>query len=648
MVDKSCLCNCNIFLIVLFISLCLLFGIVKCDDFLTESTVEIPDSGSLTEILSSEHYVQEFVCNDNGLIQLRLYMATFSRKNRSHLYVSLKDENYDEIKSWDIDASLLKDNAYHTFALDRRIRDSKDKTYFLCIKSDAETGQGVTVYYNDDENALGLSLNGEKLDKQLCYQLVYKKTLHNSMGGGLKLQFLMSALLMVALFAVVYFVRDWSIEKKFLTIWTMLGLMYLLTLPLFRAPDEIAHFMRAYEVSQLDLLSELEESSGIGGSMLPLEGVDFSALKSWLSFWGNHKTIVLSENQVFKHFTNTAVYAPVSYLPQAFGMIILRAFTKNIAVLSYGGRVMNWFAITILMYFAIKVIPFGKEILAMIALVPMNVHESVTLAPDGVVVALSMLMLALVLHFRYARQDILKPWEVCSLYITAWAIGMLKIVYLPFGLLYCLIPKERFGGIRKKRVHIFAMALVSIASNLLWLSLCTDFLRIEATDASAQLSYSLHHLGTFMVVMARTFFSDLDIWATRMIGIDLSELNIRSVGFLIFAYLFMLVFRYIKNDRHSSDKTDREVNGICVLILVSIVLLIAASLYLQFTPVYNNIIVGIQGRYFIALLLPLYFAINKPSRLMVDREQNDISMREFGLIVCSNVCACIALFFSCM
>lgn len=456
------------------------------------------------------------------------------------------------------------------------------------------------------------------------------------------------------------FLHKLSVEKNFLVIWTLLSMVYMFSGTVFKAPDETGHFYRSYEISVGGVVSEVQEGTGQGGRELPLD-VDLTLLEnSWQSFSEN-KGMTLTENEPFLVFTNLSLYCPVSYLPQSAGIFVARHLTDNIAVIAYAGRVTNWLVITLVLFFAIKVIPMKKELLMLFSLLPMNIYESTSLSPDGLVVAVAFLMFAYVLHLRFVQKDKLKFGQYVLLYVMALAISLLKIVYLPICMIYFLIPAERFGSTNKKLIHAAVMALLAVGSNLVWLSICKKFLTIPGTDANEQLRYILHDPINYVVVMVRTAVHSAERWALMMIGGYLGALNIETSKLLALVYLLMLVIAFIDLPRvaawrragksgETAEKTVWSENIIFGVIVFAIIMLINASIYLQWTPPHSDMIKGIQGRYFIALLPPLYFALHNPTKVFSasQSENKTVTVSAEYLILFINVCAGIDVLLACL
>ncbi len=459
--------------------------------------------------------------------------------------------------------------------------------------------------------------------------------------------------------AAIPFLHKLSAEKNFLVLWTLFSLIYFFSGTPLKAPDETGHFYRSFEIASGHAISEVQESSGQGGRELPLD-VDVTLLAdSWRSFDDN-KDMSLTETKPFLVFTNLSLYCPVSYLPQAAGIFTARLFTKNIAVIVYAGRIANWLVITLMIYFAIKFMPAKKELMILFMLLPMNVYLATSLSPDGLVNALSMLMIGYVLHLRFTQEEPLRVPQYILLYVMALAVSLLKIVYLPMCMMYFLIPAERFGNMRNKLIHAGIMAALAVGCNLVWLMICKKFLTVPGTDANEQLSYILHGPVNYVMVMIRTAIHDAKRWMLMMIGGYLGAINIETSKVLAFVYLLLLIAAFIDLPRTAAfikakksgakpEKTVWSENIIFGVIVFAILMLINASLYLQWTPPHEPLIKGIQGRYFIALLLPLYLTIHNPGKLMDGNEPHRelrCVVSEF-VIVLVNLCAGLDVLFAC-
>ena len=633
------------------IAVSLAYFIVKSEDFLTVQSDEIKNNAYLPEVLSGQKYVQTIRSERNGLSKISLYFATFGRTNYSNVTVSLSDSEGNVIQNWNLKSNLLRDVAYRTLSLDSRIDNSMGQIYYLTITSDASAGNGITVFFSTEAVQKGLSLNGENLDRTICYRLTYRESLaklFSKANGFHAIVLLVLAYLLLTMLPRLSRIR---IENAFLVAWIFMSLMYLVSATLFRVCDEFDHMSRSYELSYGHLISDVTNQGGIGRE-LPLN-VDLGLISNnWQSFSDN-STLKVSDNKVFRDFRNVAVYSPVTYLMQAIGIFIARNLTDNVAVIIYSGRIASWLFVTMVLYSAIRIIPIGKEVIALIALIPLNIYESISLASDGQVVAVSILMIAVVIYLRYKQASVLKVWQYIILFILALFISQLKIVYLPFILLYILIPSARFGNQRKKWFTLAAIGILAVGCNLIWLRLCSKFLIHGGSDFSSQLAFILHHPLCYMVVLARTILNPGSInsgadFMETMIGSRLLWWWIPTSRILVQIYLCVLAYYFWINRKKLVSKWLME-KLVYSLIVISIFILIATSEYLYWTQPYANIVDGIQGRYLIPLLLPLYFALNSPSGLIEQtKKEPRMSLNTASFIACINFCACTALLFYCI
>ena len=94
-----------------------------------------------------------------------------------------------------------------------------------------------------------------------------------------------------------------------------------------------------------------------------------------------------------------------------------------------------------------------------------------------------------------------------------------------------------------------------------------------------------------------------------------------------------------------SNQMEMIQRTVWTVIVVIIVVLTSTSLYIQFTPAYNDVINGIQGRYFLPLLLPVYLMLTGDS--MKNRKKETFGMISSGIVLMTNICICISVIFAC-
>ena len=413
-------------------------------------------------------------------------------------------------------------------------------------------------------------------------------------------------------------IAKWPMEKWFLLIGGILGLLFILILPVGQSPDDIMHFRRAYGISEGVLIPNAINENGEVGSAVPIDTEEVLESFPEAGHYGEVASELVSgtTEKTEQSYNNTALYNFVCYLPQSLAMMIGKLFGMSTAGLAYLARIFNFALWVALIYFAIKLIPKFKKIVLFTALLPITLQEATSLAPDALAIGLSIFMVSYVLYLSYDRKKVLNGKELTLLYVLAGVIGFCKIVYLPLILTYLVIPDERFGSKKKKWIHLVVIGIIAAILNLVWLTISSKFL-IEfnpGVNSKEQLAWILSHPINYAVVIARTIMTNAELWFSTMLGMHLGSFvfNLPNIIFLMSFAIFVVLF--VQRDETLNIKVFDRI--VFLITFLSIVLLIFTSLYIQWTVVSAPIIDGVQGRYFlpILLLVPLIICRKKNNK----------------------------------
>ena len=221
-------------------------------------------------------------------------------------------------------------------------------------------------------------------------------------------------------------------------------------------------------------------------------------------------------------------------------------------------------------------------------------------------------------------------------------ISLYKSIYMPFCVLYFLIPREQFGTKKQYRMHVGAMMALVLGISLVWLKISSRYLIMfqAGVDATKQVSYILHHPISYIGVMINTAITSAEYWFETMMGSLMGWLNIEINVFILYIFAVIVILS-IARDFYKKEKNDRGMVFNMGFILVVIVLLTFTSLYVEWTAVQAGEILGVQGRYFIPLLLPLILCLI--GRKKEENEFGGTQKRELLLICNINLCVLVSL-----
>lgn len=430
---------------------------------------------------------------------------------------------------------------------------------------------------------------------------------------------IITILLTLILGTLYYFVfrkfneRKIKLETVFLIIAIPIGLLYCITTPFGKIPDEITHATKAIDISRGHLISKANENG---------EAELIYSQKLDKIFSLNNKTYedyfesIKSENNediVYK-FSNMALYSPICHLAPAIGIFITKIFSASLIIQLYAGRIMNLLLSIFLIYFAIKYIPFNKTLVMIIALLPISMQEFASLSSDALTIAISTFFIAYILHLRFddnVKNLTKKDWWI--LIISMIIVSMSKIVYLPLCLLVFLIPENKLNSRKDKILKLGGLFIGVTILNLLWLVYSSRFL-IEyniGVNSKQQVLFILKNPIEYCFIMLRTLVTYFQSWWLGLVGYDLGIFGLKTINIsYIFAFslsIVLIVLFFVNEDKNI--KIDKITRIIFTFVFICVVVLIFTSLYVQFNKVRNTHIIGIQPRYFLPLLLliPIIF-----------------------------------------
>jgi len=411
-----------------------------------------------------------------------------------------------------------------------------------------------------------------------------------------------------------------SIEKCYLISAIFVYSLFLFLLPLFTAHDELYHWFRAYEVSEGRLLSEVNDNKAY--SHLPvsiaqinnekLRNIDYRSIKESLE-------VKTDETQTLYDMRTVAIYSPVQYLPQATGIFIARQLTDRTLIMAYFGRIFNALFAIVMIYFAIKIIPFGKRIIYTIAFLPIAIEGFTSLSADAITISTAILFISYILMLVYDKKiKIIRKRDVFIISILCSILAFCKIVYIPLIFLCFLIPKNKYKDKKWYYITNLLIVIICIFFNLGWLKIASSYLALYSTT-SVQTTSILSHPFNYIQIVLYTFFNNFQRYIFTMLGNELGwEEFIHPLSIIPVSYLILLIINALF-DKQSNNKLHIKENIVFGLVSLLIGALIFTSLYVQFTKPGNIEIAGIQGRYFIPVLPLLLLLISNFKTMNLNR-----------------------------
>lgn len=431
--------------------------------------------------------------------------------------------------------------------------------------------------------------------------------------------------------------KSLKIEQKFLIIMPFLGVLYLIAFPFNTIPDEANHASRAYEVSNGHLTSNVYKD--MIGNKLDSSLYKVFSNDNYGKLVNNFKYKTTKKNVKYS-FANTSLYSPISYLPQAIGITFGKIFSNRILIQLYFGRVFNFITFFILMYLSIKLIPFKKNIIFLIGVIPLVLQEAISLAPDAFTISMACFFVSYILYLRSDSEKITKK-NNAIISSASIILSQLKIVYLPICLLLFLIPFDKFESKKRKYVTLILIFLISSLLGFMWLKISSHYLEIQS-GSDKQMSYILSNVFRYLEICITTFTNFSRDWLYEVFGRNLGMFTISLPSFLIFGNIILFIIISLTSKKEDIKEWEK---WFITFVVLSVIFLIFTSLYIQWTPYKAGLIKGIQGRYFIPLLILISLIIS--NKKIVLKDNVDSKYIDLFLLF-ENICAISVVFISFM
>ncbi|MBQ2611212.1 DUF2142 domain-containing protein, partial [bacterium] len=319
-----------------------------------------------------------------------------------------------------------------------------------------------------------------------------------------------------------------KLEKIFILITLVFGFFYTLTLPPFQSVDEGMHFYRTYQISQGRFIAQ--NIDGKVGDYLPKDLSEF--YKTYEPFIKNidrkqtldnikkdFKYIADDNDLVFTQFTNTALYSPVCYVSQLPGVLVGKMLKLPLVGIYYLGRLSNLISYCFLIFLALKLAPFFRLPMFLLALMPMSLSLAGAYTCDVAVLGLNFIWMAMIL--RLLEKDECQRKDIIWMSVIAFLITLSKSYILLLPLVF-LIPMSKF---KNKKDYILSLCLILIAAltaGAIWY-LSSKGLKLDMNevfaDSAMQKLFIMSHPFEFIGVLIKTFFVKTPRLYITMIGV---------------------------------------------------------------------------------------------------------------------------------
>ena len=409
-------------------------------------------------------------------------------------------------------------------------------------------------------------------------------------------------------------IKDFSLERLFVLIALIFGLLYVFILPPFQSVDEGMHFFRTYQISEGNFLAK--KNDGKVGDEIPSSLSDFYDMytpfiknidkKTNLAQMKNNFQLQVNDRErEFTQFTNTALYSPVCYISQLPGVVAGKLAKLSLGGIYYLGRLSNLIAYCLLVFFALRITPFFKCPMFLLALMPMSLSLAGAYTCDVAVLGLNFLWMAVILKTMTLPQTVkfTNKW-IITLAVLGVLIALSKSYILLLPLIF-LLPPKLFNTKKDYFISVLGILAVAFAGLAYW-SFCIKGLSLDMNDSFAnsamQMEFIKTHPLAYILVLIKTFFVKTPRLLITMIGVlGWQDTKLDWITYIAYPVLIYFAVRADNFD----FKLEKWQKVLIWAVLIAGTVITYTSLYIMWSPVGNSVVLGLNGKYFIPLMLPL-------------------------------------------
>lgn len=598
---------------------------------------EITEAGEYSELHQINEanalLVQKFTATTDVLMGLGLRFDTQTRGERGAVEAVVLDEQGRTIFKQTIPMASIEPNRYRWLIFDKVEKDSRGKEYELSLRAMGQAEEcsiGVFVNHNPETTTGTLEDTNGKIAGNMWLGQMYART------GYLVDAFNMFAIMIVVLICGLYvciFVVKLSKERIFLIAMIVVGLIYAILIKPGTIPDETGHYLTSYAYSNvllgkgdgLDNFVVLEESDNEFFDESRNAEPTLDTYKDFLEQFGRSQI-----NGEMVTSNRYALSAPAYlYIPQMLGITVGRVLSLNALTSFYLGRIFNVILFAIMAFIAIKKLPAYKMSMFAICMLPMTAQLVGSLSYDSIILAIALVFCSYTMALMLKEDDSIVTKELVVIAISgAFLAGCKSGAYMAlFGLLF-LISKKCF----KKRSHKMVFLGVVLLGMLAMFSATSGSIGSSTGDTNVgwagsppyTIGWVLTNPMKAIQIISNTLFEHGDMIVTSLIGKTLAWFNvpIQMVTVIGFIIVLLLTGIYVEGESKKVILLWQQKSKILISCILSVAV-IAAAMMFSWTPLGFAQIEGIQGRYFLALLLPLMACLKSTTlvfRKSFDRE----------------------------
>ena len=258
--------------------------------------------------------------------------------------------------------------------------------------------------------------------------------------------------------------------------------------------------------------------------------------------------------------------------------------------------------------------PGKKMLILAMALNPIFMAQMVSYSADGTLNSLSLFYVAYI--FMLKKKEKIRIVDMIVVFISSIIISLSKVIYFPFVFMVFLLSDKQFRTKKSAGLYKLFTFICSLTMGIIWFCIAKSYL-FDTVSADVrpnmQFKYILSHIYLAPQIAFNTISEYIYGWTCQLFGGVFGQgwLTYKDIIWMIFGGVVIVELFTSRKDEEEADKIVKKDR---IMIWASVILIIGltfSSLYVQWTAYQADMVHGIQGRYFIPLVLPIGIAVRR-------------------------------------
>ena len=445
-----------------------------------------------------------------------------------------------------------------------------------------------------------------------------------------------SGILGIIVIAIIVYIcrkNKHIIEKLFIAFAIPISIGYAIFIIPLNVPDEGTHIAKAYDISQGNLFTRIDEQENSYSSIISeIENYSHYRIKNYQDIYNE-----ISKTTDYSQQVNIACAAqgnsPILYIGSAIAIAICRIFNINIFLAVYFGRLLNIVIFLVFGYMSIKKIPFAKTMMAVYLCMPMMLHQAASCSADAVLNATLIYYIVHLLYMIFKETPITKKDEII-LYVFTALIAMFKYIYvLVAGILFIAVfhkKEERKSILKTLGIMILIGSIFAIGWFLFTSRFKSapisfiEYYKAANVDPGKQIEYMKENPLKFIEIFIKEFAIYGQEYVFGAVGAKLGWLDIDVNMGTIVIFILLLVISAIAEESKYEIGTKSKI--LILTLILAIASLLKLVMYVTWTPIGMERIAGVQGRYFTPILFLVVMCLVKKNNNWKVKKLNEKMM----------------------